>query len=344
MSPAVVLLLTWFIVGVPVAGASSIGSAKSVQLVNPYPATGPQEISGSTPANKVLRAMQDHAVPPVTDLIGHSLQQSLARAFDTAVVVTRRSRRGGLEGREHVATAAPDGRSLLLGGTDVIVVLDLVSRHVAAPAKLAPVALIARMPMVLVAYGAASGVHGLIANAHAVPARRYLASSGDFSTSRLAAVLFVRASGSSYVQVPFNGAHPAVRAVIAQQVDAAFVPLPALLPYARNSRLRALAIAKDMRHAALPDVMTLAEAGVRGADVSAWYGLFAPAATPLAVIERISAAIAAERAAPFQVQFMEQHGLDATHLGPAAFADVIGADRRRWKSYLDETRLRSEFR
>lgn len=342
MSPAIVLLLTWFIVEVPVAGASSIRGTNSVQLVNPYPAIGPREISGSTPANKILRAMQDHAVPPITDLIGRSLQQSLIRAFDTPVVLTRRSRRGGLEGRQHVATAVPDGHSLLLGGTDVIVAPDLVPRHAPAPVELAPVALVARMPMVLVAPAAVSSVHGLIANAPAVSLRRYLASSGDFSTSQLAAALFMRATGSSYIQVPFNGAHPAVRAVIAQQVDAAFVPLPALLPYARNSRLRALAIAKDVRHAALPDVMTLAEAGVRGAEVSAWYGLFAPAGTPLAVIERISAAIAAERASPFQVQFMEQHGLDATHLGPAAFAAVIASDRRRWKSCLDEASSASD--
>ena len=315
-------------------------SAVGIELVNPYPAVGPREISGSTPANRVLRTMQHHAVPPVTDILSQALQQVLSHALDIPVSVVRRPRAGGLDALRHVVEAARDSRTLLLGGSDTVVVQSLVKLDTRYDAvrDLVPIALVARMPLVLISAADVSSVLHFLDRSRSA-GRSHLGSSGDLSTSQLAGALFERATQTPQVQVTFNGAHSAIRAVVAEQVHASFVPLPGVLHYAQNARFRILAIADSARHPALPDVPTLAEVGVLGPVICGWYGLFAPAATPPDAVKRLSALLIQEGWPKDQDNLLRQ-GLRPEHLSPSDFAQVIRADRDRWKAYLDDNAIR----
>jgi tripartite-type tricarboxylate transporter receptor subunit TctC len=322
------------------SAAAGAYSGKEIELVNAYPATGPAEIAGSIPANKVLRAMQNHAAPPVTDVLARNLRQALSFVLDAPVTLERRSRRQGIEGHRYVARAAPDGHTLLLAGSDTVIIHPRVVRETRFDPRreLVPVALLARMPMVLIAASGSSvtSVPQFLERARSAPGRLHLGSSGEFTTAHLAAVLFTTVTGTALEHVSFNGGAAAARGVIAEQIEAAFVPLPAVLPYAANPRLRPWAVADRERHPALKDVPTLGEAGVPGAEVSAWYGVFAPAATPRRVVSRINAGIAVELQSAQMQRLLLSQGLRAAHLSPDEFLELIHADDRRWAPLIDK--------
>lgn len=312
-----------------------------IQLVNPFPASGPPDISGSMPADKVLRTMQDHAVPPVTDVLARILQQSLAFSLDTTVSLVRRSRHNGLDAQRHAARVTAHGRTLLLGSTGTIVLQPLVNRADALQ-DLRPIALVARMPFVLVsrAQSGIDDISALIERGRDAPGRLQLGSPGDFTIGHLAGVLFARAAGIVLHPVPFNGSAGAARAVMVGHTEVALLPLPAVLPYAANPRLRALAITSRQRHAALSGVPTVGEAGIGGAAYSAWYGLFIAAATPQSIIDRIDAAIAIELRAEGVALMMSRYGLGAEHLSADRFRETIREEYQRWRPYIEDMRPR----
>lgn len=334
----------WITAGFVALSASAVGAAaaypeKEVKLVNPFPVTGPADIAGSTTVNKVLRVMQNHAAPPVTDVLASHLRQTLSFALDKPVALERRSRWRTIEGHRYVAQAAPDGYTLLLAGNGTIIIHPQVVRDVAfQPLQdLTPVALVARMPMVLITAAGSNvrSVQQFVEQARAAPGRLHLGSSGDFTTAHLAGALFKSVTGTALEHVSYNGGAAAVRGVIAEQIEAAFVPLPAVLPYAGNARLRALGIADHERHPALMDVPTFAEAGAAGVEISAWYGIFAPAGTPRAVIAHINARIATELHSDSTRRLMASHGLHATHLSAEEFAARLQFETRRWAPLID---------
>ncbi|HET9663194.1 MAG TPA: tripartite tricarboxylate transporter substrate binding protein [Burkholderiales bacterium] len=342
MRGAFIVALLWL--ATPAAAAPGVQGMGAIELVNPFPAAGPHDINGSLPVNKVLRAMQDHAVPPVTDVLARSLQQSMTLGLDTNVSLVRRPRRNGIDAQYHAARAAPDGRTLLLGSTGSIIIQPLVARDAQLdPLRdLTPVALVARMPFVLIAAAGSRlrDVQAVMEAAQAMPGRLHLGSAGEFTISHLAGALLQRATGVMLHDVSFNGGAPASRGVLADQIELALLPLPAVLPYARNPKLRALAITDRERHAALPGVPTVVETGIPGAAYSAWYGVFAASATPGHLIDRIDAAIASERhAEPVRLE-MSRHGLTATHLGAGRLREMIEEEVRLWKPFIDELKLR----
>jgi tripartite-type tricarboxylate transporter receptor subunit TctC len=122
--------------------------------------------------------------------------------------------------------------------------------------------------------------------------------------------------------------------------EVALLPLPAVLPYAANPRLRALAITSRQRHAALSGVPTVGEAGIAGAAYSAWYGLFISAATPQSIIDRIDAAIAIELRAEGVALMMSRYGLGADHLPADRFRESIREEYQRWRPYIEDMRPR----
>jgi tripartite-type tricarboxylate transporter receptor subunit TctC len=198
--------------------------------------------------------------------------------------------------------------------------------------EFAPVAFVAHMPMMLITASEsnATSVRQFVEQARTAPGRLHLGSAGQLTTSHLAGELFKRVTGTALEHVAFNGGSAAVRGVITKQIEGAFVPLPAVLPYAANVRLRALAIVSAARHPAFKAVPTMDEAGVAGADLSAWYGLFAPAATPRDVTSRIHAALAPELQSAETLRLTLSHGLQAAQLSHEEFVDLVPADFRRW--------------
>lgn len=313
--------------------ASTHGAA-GVSLVIPYPATGLEEISGRTPANKVLRIMQDYAAPSVTDGLAWATRQMLAAGLQEAVEIDRRSRRGGGEGHERVAQAMPDGRTLLLSDAASMVVRA--QRGLAEGGdplrRLVPVALIAEMPVVLIVQRA-TGVRDLAtltAAARSAPGRLHLGSAAEWSVSHLAAEYVRRKLGLDMLQVPYNGGGGAVGAVLKGQIEAAVVPLPAALGYVSSPDLRVIAVSGEKRHPELAQVPTFHEQGMAGLETAGWFGLFAPPGTPRDVVVRVNRVVEEGLKSELVYRLVSGRGLIPAYRDGAAFASLLRFERERW--------------
>ena len=312
---------------------------KPITLVLPYPVTGSAEIAGTPASNKVLKAMQSHAVPPLTELLAVQLQLEVPLVLGQPLVLERRPRSRALEGIRHVAQAAPDGYRLLLSGSDHWPIYPRLSKKAGlTPDKaLMPVALFARMPVALIAHDRfpASNVHELMHHARSRPGQFNYGTAGEFSIGHMAGELFKTAAGIDIVHVSFNGGTAAINALAKRQVDIAFVALPAVLPFLGNAKLKLLGLAERERYPTLPQAPLIAESGLKGFEVRGWYGVFAPQGTPHDVIARISGGVAAAAAAQQTRQLLLDQGLLAMHLPAAAFDALVRAESARWVELLN---------
>ena len=255
------------------------------ELVHPFPATGPIEIAGTTAADKVLRTMQRYANVPFTDLLASHVAHTLRGASDPPVTVVRRPQQRGNHAAASVAAALPDGRTLLLGN--------------AAPDRgggsgLRAVALVAAMPFVLIATADSkyAGLDDWLRETRAVNERLFVASPGERSAAHVGLEALRSLHAVPLQALAYNGGHAALQAVATKQVNAGLVPLPAVLPYLRGGRLKALALTEQRRHPSIPQVQTSAEAGVPDFESVSWFGLFAPAATPQSAVREINVLLA----------------------------------------------------
>ena len=261
----------------------SAHAAGSSELVHPYPPSGPAEVAGTPVSGKVLRTMQQHAVPAFTDVLAQHVAHTLQGASHHAVSVARKPRQGGHEAAAAVASAAADGRTLLLA-----------SAMPAGP-RLQPVAIVATMPSVFVT-GASQRtslndeIRDVVRDLIRPAGRRlFVASAGERSAGHLALERLRLDRGSPVEPVAYNGGVAALHAVATRELSTALVPLPAAVPYLGGGRIRVLAVAEPRRHPAIPETPTTAQAGLGDFRATGWFGLFAPAATPDSAIHEINA-------------------------------------------------------
>lgn len=305
---------------------------RPITLVLPYPVTGSAEIAGAPAINKVLRAMQSHAVPPITDILASQLQQEMPSVLGQPLVLERRPRARALEGMRHVAHAAPDGYRLLLSGSDNWPLYSRLNSN----KPLLPVALFARMPVALIAHDrfAADSVHELMRHARSRPGQLNFGTAGEFSIGHMTGELFKTAAGIDIVHVSFNGGTAALNALAKRQIDIAFVALAAALPYMGNGKLKLLGLAERERYPSLPQAPLIAESGLNGFEVRGWFGVFAPQGTPQHVIARISDGVAAAAQAQPTRQLLLVQGLLSMHLPAADFAALVHAENGRWAELI----------
>jgi tripartite-type tricarboxylate transporter receptor subunit TctC len=210
------------------------------------------------------------------------------------------------------------------------------------PEQIVPVGLVGRVPNVLLVNPASgiSSVADLIARAKAAPGRLNYASNGNGTSLHLSAELFKVSSRTFITHIPYRGAAAAVTALIAGEVDMMFENLPSVLGQIQGGRVKALAVTTARRSKALPDVPTLAEAGMADFDVSAWFGLAAPAGLPADVMRRLETALAASAREPSVLQEMERRGADVGFVDAAASARFLAADAARWKKVVEFARIK----
>lgn len=305
------------------AAAGAREPAAALTLLNPYPATGAVDLTGTVVAGKALRAMQDQVTPSTTDALVQLLRQALVGGLETAVEVRRQPRGGGEAAA--LLTAAADDAVVLFAGSGLAAAAAL---H--ALRRLQPVAMAARVPTVLVSHAGngAAEVAQLIARApRAVPSQFGIA--GERTVGAELLDRMQRYWPRGLIAVAYNGGNGALRGVLARQVPAALVPLPAALPYAASSRLRLLAIAATGRHAALPAVLTFAEAGLDGLAASGWHGLFVSANLPAADITRMRLALAKSLAGSASREAISALGYVPDYRGAEALRMALDAELRR---------------
>jgi tripartite-type tricarboxylate transporter receptor subunit TctC len=277
------------------------------------------------------------------DAVARVIAQQLTTQLKQSVVVENRPGAGGAVGAETAARSTPDGYTLFLGGVGSLAVNpNLISKLPYDALKdFDPIVLIASAPSVLVVYPGlpAQNVAALIALAKKEPGKINYASNGNGSSAHIAAVMFTTMADVDMVHVPYKGLSPALNDLLVGRVDLMFSSIVAIIPQIQAGKLRALAVTGTHRAPLLPDVPTMAEAGLPDYQAGSWYGLLAPAGTPAAIIQKIhDASIQVLKQESVRAQLATE-GAEVLGGTSAEFAAHIQAEFKRMQTVIREGRI-----
>jgi tripartite-type tricarboxylate transporter receptor subunit TctC len=291
--------------------------------------------------SKPIRIVVPFPAGGTTDILARAVAQKLTDTLGQTVVVDNRPGAAGNIGAELVAKSPPDGYTLLMGtvGTHAINASLYAKMPYDHVKDFAPVILVAGVPNVLVVHPSvpANNVQELIAYIKANPGKVNFASSGSGTSIHLAGELFKTMAGLSMTHVPYKGSAPAVTDLIGGQVQLMFDNLPSALPQIKAGKLRALAVTSAQRASALPDVPTVAEAGLPGFDATSWFGLLAPAGTPKDVVAKLNAEVAKWLASTEAREKLAAQGAIAAGQSPEDFTRHIAAETAKWQKVVKES-------
>jgi tripartite-type tricarboxylate transporter receptor subunit TctC len=289
------------------AGAAALAQAqaypvKPIRFVAAFPAGGP------------------------SDIVARAIGRRMAEVLGQSVVIENRTGAGGNIGAEAVAKAAPDGYTVLLGGSYVTIAPSLYKKPPFDPIRdFAPVSLIVSNQYVLVTHPSvpARTVRDLIKIAKAQPGKLNYASTGPGSPPRLAGELFKSMAGVDMVNITYKGATPALVDIIGGHIDVYFGGISGTLPPIASNKVRPLAVTSNKRSSQLPDIPTVAEAALPGYDITTWFGLLAPAGTPREIVNKLNGVIVAIVGDPEMKNYLIGQGVDPVTNTPEQFATYI---------------------
>ena len=270
------------------------------------------------------------------DALARIMQPHLVKLWGQPVIIDNKPGASGHIGAEYVAGSPPDGYVLMMSST-----ASLTEKNVS---QFAPVSLVSASPYVVVANPKvpAANIRELVDYARKNPGKLTFGSSGTGAASHLSAELFKSLAAIDMLHVPYKGTGQAVTDLIAGQIDLLFGPAQAVMSYVQAGRLKAYAVTSAKRSPTLPDLPTVAEAGVPGYEAIGWFGLLAPAATPKAVVNRLSADANAALREPDVVQKMLVLGAEPAGNTPERFAAFIGDDQGKWSKLMRERGIKPE--
>jgi tripartite-type tricarboxylate transporter receptor subunit TctC len=307
-------------------------------------AFAPMAQAGDAYPDRPLKMVAPYEPGGGVDLMARMVAQHLGQEIGQPVVVENRAGVGGAIGTRYVATAPPDGYTLLLASTSPIVIAPhLVKDTGYDPEKdLTPVSLIANVPALLVVRPDApfKNLAELIARAKAEPGKYTVSSSGIGGTAHLAMQLMKMMAGVDLLHVPFKGTGPAITAVMGGEVTMTFTDIISGLKFVQSGQLRALAITGDQRSALLPDVPTAAET-IPGYEAGVWYAVFAPAHTPPATVDRLNAALLRTLKKELGAQLAAQ-GVQPIGSSAAELASYVQKEDARWSEVVKAAGMKPE--
>lgn len=281
-----------------------------------------------------------------TDLVGRALAQKMSESVGQQVVVDNRGGAGGVMGSMITAQAAPDGYTIMLGTSAGMVINPLLSRKLTYdPVRdFAPVSMVVIVPQLLVVNPQlpVKNVRELIALAKAKPGSLNAGSSGVGTPNHFGTELLKWLAGVDIVHVPYKGGAPALTDLLGGQIQMAFSSIPAVLPHVKAGRLVALGIGSAKRSPALPNVPTIAEAGVPGYEYTTWYGVFAPAKTPPPLIARLNAEIIKAVQSPDIKDRFTALGGDPEPGTPDELRAYMAAESAKWAKIIKAANIRIE--
>ncbi|MCV6903917.1 MAG: tripartite tricarboxylate transporter substrate binding protein [Achromobacter xylosoxidans] len=324
MASALTAVSLWL--GAGLISAAVAGGAypdRPVKLIVPFPAGG------------------------ATDLMARSLAQGLGEKLGQTVVVENRGGAGGTIGAEAVASAAPDGYTLLYSTMGVLTINpSLYPKLRYDPQRsFAPVSLTNLTSNLLVVNPdlKVDSVAALAELARQRPGELTFSSSGNGTTSHLAGEMFKTTAHADIRHIPYKGTSGAINDFLAGRISMMIDTSSNFIEQVKQGKVRALAVTSRQRLAALPDVPSMSETpGFEDYEVSLWSGVLAPAGTPRPIIDRLNADIKAVMSAPQMVERMAGYGIQTTHSTPEAFAERIRVDTAKWARIIEQSGARAD--
>ncbi len=299
-------------------------------------AQGPPPSSAPTFPSKLVRIIVPFPPGGGADTLARIIGPQLAAGWGEPLVIENRPGASGHIGADYVAQSSADGYTLLMSST-----ASLTEKNVG---EFAPVSLVSASPYIVTAYPgvAAANVAALIALAKANPGRLTYGSSGIGAASHLSAELFKAMAGVNLLHVPYKGTGQALADLVAGHVDLMFAPAQTVMPYVQTGKLKALAVTGAKRSERLPDLPTVAESGLPGYEAVGWFGLLAPAATPRAVVAKLSLDVRRALQAPEVRERMLGLGSEPAGDTPEEFARFIRADQAKWSRLMRDAGIAVE--
>ena len=296
--------------------------------------------------NKPIRLIVPQPPGGGNDTIARLVAERISKPLRQQVVVENRAGASGLVAAETVSRAPADGYTLLLGNVATLAILPNLQKKIPYDSlrDFDPVSLIATAPMLVVVHPSVpvKTVKELVAFARARPGEINYASNGIGSSTHLATEMFRQMTNINIVHVPYKGLSGAMTDLVSGQVPLMFSSVVAMLPHVKNKRLRAIAMTGETRSVAIPDVPTVAEAGVPGFSAGSWYGIVVPAGTPRPVIDALNREIVAVTRSPEISERLNREAVIPIAGTPEAFGAHIRDEFARMAKVVKASDIRVE--
>jgi tripartite-type tricarboxylate transporter receptor subunit TctC len=304
-----------------------------------------------------IAVAQDYPTRPITlivpfppggnnTIIARIVGEKMSEALGRQVVVDNRAGAGGTLASRAVANSAPDGYTLLWGFSGTLAIAPSLYPNAGYDVRkdFAPIGRVATSPSTLVVHPSfgVNSVAELIAKGKANPDKFNFASSGTSTVSHLAAELFIHMAGIKITHIPYKGTGPAMTDVLGGHVPMIFVPVPVAHGNVRGGLLRALAVTSTTRSNALPEVPTMAEAGLPGYEAVARYGIVAPASTPRPIVDRLNKELRAALASDEVRKRLETDGAEPLPSTPEEYAADIDREETMWSKLIKAAGIKAE--
>jgi tripartite-type tricarboxylate transporter receptor subunit TctC len=315
LAPLMMAAATAVAPSAPALAADAFPTARPITLIVPFPPGGP------------------------TDAMARRLAEKLREPLKQNAIVENRSGAGGNIGSEYVASAKPDGYTLLFGTSGPLAInVSLYKKQGYNPeTSFAPIIRLGHLPNILVVNPSvpANNAQELIAYAKKNPDKLSYASSGNGASSHLAGILFNKMAGTQIMHIPYKGTGPALNDLLGGQVSMSFTDILTALPYIKAGKLRAIGLASAQRSEALPDLPTLSEQGLKGYDVSVFFGIVAPKDTPADVVNTLNQAFKTALSDPAIKQTLHSQGIvEAQDQTPQGLAAFITTEVPKWRELI----------
>jgi tripartite-type tricarboxylate transporter receptor subunit TctC len=296
--------------------------------------------------SKPIRLVVPAAPGGGADFLARIVGVKLGELVGQSVVVENRAGASGTIAADGTAKSPGDGYTVLMGQSTSIVIAPQLNPKLPYDTlrDLKPVTLVAEVPNVMVVHPSvpANTVKDLIALAKAKPDMLNFGSSGNGAPSHLAGEMFKSATGTRLVHVPYKGAGPAVNALLAGEIQVMFAPIVAVLPQVKAGRLRALGVTSAKRSAAAPDLPTLAEVGLTGYEISSWFGLFVPASTPAAVVDKLFKETNRVLKSPDVLERFAKEGAEPVGSTPADFNNYVRTEFVKYNKVIKDNGIKAD--
>ncbi|ABE44069.1 Bug family tripartite tricarboxylate transporter substrate binding protein [Polaromonas sp. JS666] len=313
----------------------------SAAMVSPWPGR-----AQSTWPSKPIRFVVPFVPGGTSDIVARAVANELTRQLGVPVLIDNKAGGGGVPAMQEVARAAPDGHTIILGHVGSLAVNPYIFANTGYDVNrdFMPVTLLAKIPSLFVIHPdvPARDFREFVAYARKNPGKLNYASAGNASAGHLAMEYLKLVTGTFMTHIPYRGTGPALTDLLAGRTQVFSAGTPALLPHIRSGRLRAIAVGTPARLPALPDVPTVAEMGYRNFESVQWYGILAPAGTPVEIVQRLQLESAKALHSPATAERFAGDNATIGGQPPAEFAAFIRGEQAIWKDIVRQARIKPD--